>query len=88
MKSPRQLERYFKGAANHWRIAILRAVERSEGIGVQELADILKANMKTISYHTRAIVQAGLLRKSYRGRIVGHSLSPYGRLFLALMRKF
>lgn len=88
MKSPRQLERYFKGAANHRRIAILLAVERSEGIGVQGLADTLKANLKTISQHTRALVQAGFLRKTYQGRAVAHSLSPYGKLFLAFLRKF
>lgn len=88
MKTPRQLQRYFKGAANHRRIAILLTVDRREGIGVQGLADELKANFKTVSQHTRSLVQAGLLNKTYRGRAVAHTLSPYGRLFMAFMRKF
>lgn len=88
MKTPKQLERYFKGAANHRRVAILITVERREGIGVQGIADELKANLKTISQHTRSLVQAGLLNKTYRGRTVAHALSPYGRMFLTFMRKF
>jgi DNA-binding transcriptional ArsR family regulator len=88
MKKPKQLERYFKGAANHRRIAILSAVEKNDGITVEGLADVLGANFKTVSQHTRALVHAGLLNKQYRGRRVAHSLSPYGRAFLSFMRTF
>ena len=88
MKTPKQLERYFKGAANHRRIAILRAVEQNDGIAVEELANVLGANFKTISQHTRALVHAGLLYKQYRGRQVAHSLSPYGKSFLKFMKSF
>ncbi|MEK7480921.1 MAG: winged helix-turn-helix domain-containing protein [Patescibacteria group bacterium] len=88
MKTPKQLERYFKGAANHRRIAILRAVQRSDGITVEEIADALDANFKTISQHTRALVHAGLLNKRYQGRQVAHSLSPYGKAFLKFMETF
>ena len=88
MKTPKQLERHFKGAANHRRIAILRAVEQNDGIAVAELAGALGANFKTISQHTRTLVQAGLLNKAYRGRQVAHTLSPYGKAFLRFMRTF
>jgi len=88
MKTPKQLERYFKGAANHRRVAILLTVEKNEGIAVQELADVLRANLKTISQHTRSLVHAGLLNKQYRGRQVAHSLSPYGKSFLKFMKTF
>ena len=88
MKTPKQLERYFKGAANHRRIAIMRTVEKNDGITVQEIASALDANFKTISQHTRSLVQAGLLNKKYKGRQVAHSLSPYGRFFLKFMRTF
>ena len=88
MKTPKQLERYFKGAANHRRIAILLAVEKNEGIVVEGIATELGANFKTISQHTRALVQAGLLNKEYRGRQVAHSLSPYGKFFLKFMKTF
>jgi len=88
MKSPKQLERYFKGAANHRRIAILLAVAQNDGIAVKQLADALGANFKTISQHTRSLVHAGLLNKHYRGRQVAHSLSPYGKSFLRFMQTF
>ena len=88
MKTPKQLERHFKGAANHRRIAIMIVVEKNEGIAVEELAGVLGANIKTISQHTRSLVQAGLLNNKYRGRQVAHSLSPYGKSFLRFMKTF
>jgi predicted transcriptional regulator len=88
MKTPKQLERYFKGAANHWRISILRAVDKSDGMAVEDIAGELNANFKTISQHTRSLVHAGLLNKNYQGRKVAHSLSPYGKAFLKFMRTF
>jgi DNA-binding MarR family transcriptional regulator len=88
MKTPKQLERYFKGAANHWRIAILCAVEKDERITVEELATKLEADIKNISQHTRRLVQGGLLNKKYRGRQVEHTLSPYGKEFLRFMKTF
>jgi len=88
MKTAKQLERYFKGAANHRRIDIMFLVERNEGIAVEEIADALKANFKTISQHTRSLVHAGLLNKKYLGRQVTHSLSPYGHAFIKFMKSF
>ena len=87
-KTSRQLERYFKGAANHRRISILRVVEKNNGITVEEIARALSTNFKTVSQHTRTLVHAGLLNKNYRGREVMHSLSPYGRAFLTFMKTF
>ena len=87
-KTPKQLERYFKGAANHHRIAILFTVEQNEGITVEGITNALEANFKTISQHTRSLVRAGLLNKKYVGRRVTHSLSPYGKAFLKFMKTF
>jgi len=88
MKAPKQLERYFKGAANHRRISIVELVGKRDGITVVEIAIALGANFKTISQHTRALVHAGLLSKRHRGRAVAHSLSPYGKAFLRFMATF
>ena len=87
MKTPKQLERYFKGAANHWRIAILFSVAKNEGITLDGLVQELRGNFKTISQHTRSLVHAGLLNKKYHGRTVEHILSPYGRLIVAFSKK-
>jgi DNA-binding MarR family transcriptional regulator len=87
-KTSKQLERYFKGAANHRRIDILFVVEKNEGISVEEITDLLQANFKTISQHTHSLVRAGLLNKKYVGRQVAHSLSPYGKSFIKFMKSF
>ena len=88
MKTARQLERHLKGIANHRRIEILRLVHKSEGIALEDIADTLHCNIKTISEHARRLVQAGLVNKKYEGRIVAHSLSPYGRKVLKFIDAF
>ncbi len=88
MKTSKQLERYFKGAANHRRLDILRLIDRSDGITLEKIAEILECNIKTVSEHTRRLAQAGLLNKKYRGREVEHSLSPYGKRFVAFTKTF
>ena len=78
-KTSKQLERHFKGISNHWRIEILLLVRENEGITVEAIVEKLQGNFKTISEHTRRLVQSGLLNKQYHGRKVLHSLSPYGQ---------
>lgn len=87
-KTSKQLERYFKGAANHRRIDILIKVQKSNGITLEQIAEKLNCNIKTTSEHTKKLVQAGLLNKKYRGREVAHSLSPYGKKFLEFTKTF
>jgi len=88
MKTTKQLERYFKGAANHHRIAILLLVSTSKDITVDGIATHLNRNFKTISEHTRRLVQAGLLNKRYKGTSVMHSISPFGKMFIKFMKLF
>lgn len=88
MKTAKQLERYFKGAANHRRLDILSLIAKNDGITLENIAEALNCNIKTISEHTRRLVQAGLLNKKYQGREVAHSLSPYGEKFIAFTKSF
>jgi DNA-binding MarR family transcriptional regulator len=87
-KTSKQLERHFKGIANHRRIDILLLVRERDMITLEDIAESLGANIKTVSEHTRRLVQAGLLNKEYRGRQVVHSLSPYGRTLVSFIRTF
>ncbi len=87
-KSPRKLERHFKGVSNHRRIEILLLVAQRPGIILDEIQSELGGNQKTFSEHTRRLVIAGLVEKSYRGRQVQHHLTPYGEIFVDFMRKF
>ena len=88
MKTAKQLERHLKGISNHRRIDILRLVNKSDGITLEDIADELDCNIKTISEHTRRLVQAGLVNKKYRGRTVAHSLSPYGQRIVKFIDAF
>ena len=88
MKTAKQLERHLKGIANHRRIEILRLVEKIDGITLEDIAEKLNCNIKTISEHTRRLVQAGLVNKKYIGRSVAHSLSPYGRRIVRFIDEF
>src|SRR5437773_2411748 len=88
VKTAKQIERYCKGVANHRRIDILALVSQAEDPTLEEIANQLNCNFKTISEHTRRLVHAGLLNKRYRGRSVVHSLSPYGRRFSNFLRTF
>lgn len=88
MKTAKQLERYFKGAANHRRLDILRLIAKNDGLTLENIAEVLDGNIKTISEHTRRLVHAGLLNKKYQGREVAHSLSPYGKRFVDFTKTF
>jgi len=88
LKTAKQLERYFKGAANHRRIQIIILLAGNESMNLEEITNTLKCNVKTISEHTRKLVQAGLVNKRYQGREVEHSLSPYGKNFYNFIKIF
>ena len=87
-KTAKQLERHIKGIANHHRIDILLLVSRSPNVTVEQITKHLNKNFKTISEHTRRLVQAGLLNKEYQGRNVIHVLSPYGKEFAKFIIQF
>ena len=88
IKTAKQLERHFKGIANYHRIDILLLVYQSSGITVDNIAEALNCNFKTISEHTRRLAQAGLLNKNYHGRTVVHTLSPYGEIITKFITTF
>ena len=82
------MERHLKGMANHYRIEILLLIAKREGITLDEVIDILKANEKTIGEHTRRLVSAGLVNKRHNGVFVELSLSPYGKMFVNFLKSF
>lgn len=88
VKSPKKLERHFKGVANHRRIQILLLISRHPGIILDEIIEELNGNQKTFSEHTRRLVIAGLVEKAYEGRMVRHNLTPYGRIFVDFIKFF
>ena len=88
MKNSKQIERHVKGIANHRRIDILLLISNSSGISLDDIAKNLNCNFKTISGHTLKLVNAGLVDKNYNGRMILHSLSPYGKIFVRFVENF
>jgi len=87
-KSAKKLERHFKGVANHRRIEILLLVARRTEIIQEDIIEELKGNQKTISEHIRRLYYAGLIDKTYAGRAVQHTLTPYGETFVKFIESF
>lgn len=88
LKTGKQMERHLKGVANHRRIDILMLLKKSDELTLDEIASRLDCNFKTISEHTRRLAHAGLINKSYKGRSVIHTLSPYGKIFSNFLETF
>ncbi len=87
-KTPKQLERYFKGVSNHNRIKILELIGNKKSLTLMEITELLDANIKTVSEHTSKLVKAGLVNKQYAGKYVIHTLSPYGESMVKLFDSF
>jgi DNA-binding MarR family transcriptional regulator len=88
IKTAKQLERHFKGIANHRRIDILIFISKNSGVNLEDIAEHLDCNVKTICEHTRRLVQAGLVNKQNQGRAVSHTLSPYGKTLCSFITTF
>lgn len=86
MKTTRQLERVVKGFANHRRIEILQAIEKTPELSVFEISDELKINFKTASEHIRRLAIAGLVMKRNEASSVRHALTKNGQKILKFLR--
>ena len=85
MKTSKQIERHFKGIANHWRIEVMLLLATESGLSLEKITERLHANFQTMAEHVRRLHQAGLVDKKYHGREVHHSLSPYGKKFISFI---
>ncbi|HEY4515373.1 MAG TPA: winged helix-turn-helix domain-containing protein [Candidatus Paceibacterota bacterium] len=88
LKTAKQMERHLKGIANHRRIDVILLVAKEPGITVEGIAENLDCNYNTLSIHIAKLKQAGLLDKKYKGRNVGHTLTPYGGIFVTFLKSF
>ena len=87
-KNTKQLERHFKGIANHHRLDILLLVANQPKISLDSIVRELNGNIKTLAEHTRRLHIAGLINKKYMGHSVEHTLSPYGQLSYKFIKSF
>jgi len=80
------IENILKGGANHRRLQILELLADEHGLSLSDIAENLKADFRTISQHTRRLVQANLVSKKHEGRTVHHQLTPLGKNILTFCR--
>jgi DNA-binding transcriptional ArsR family regulator len=88
LKTAEQMQRHFKGIANHYRIKMLLLISKHEGLTVRDFSEILNTDIKNASQHTRYLLNSGLIQKRHRGRSVEHSLSPYGKFIVKFIKEF
>ncbi|OGD67560.1 hypothetical protein A3F08_00785 [Candidatus Berkelbacteria bacterium RIFCSPHIGHO2_12_FULL_36_9] len=86
MKNKRELEKIFKGVANHRRVEILLLLEKTPGLSVIEISYQLKVDYKTIAEHIRKLHIAGLIFKTNKGSSVANTISPLGQSILVFCR--
>jgi predicted transcriptional regulator len=79
----KRLEKILKGSANHWRLRILFLLNKQPDLSLFSISDELGGNFKTISEHTRKLFSSGLIEKRCKGRVVLHSVSSLGKVFLS-----
>jgi predicted transcriptional regulator len=76
-----------KGFANHHRIDVLRLLFNKPDLSVEEIANTLKVNYKTISVHVRQLNRAGLIEKHYLANYIEHKLTRRGLAVLKFLGK-
>lgn len=86
MKKSDEIAEVGKGISNHYRIDVLKVLEKNPSITLDELADITNIHYKTLSSHTARLHRSGLISKQYLGQSVQHSLTKRGKVILKFLR--
>ena len=85
-KSYRQLERIVRGFANHRRIQILELLIKEPELSIDQIAQNLRVNFKTLSSHVNRLAVAGLLLKRSQANAVRTRLTERGKAILKFLR--
>ena len=86
-KKYKEVERIWKGVANHRRVQIIDFLEGcSEEPSVFDIAEHLSIDFRTASEHIRKLVAAGLVMKRHDGAFVRHALTKRGKVILKFCR--
>ena len=88
VKTPKQMERHFKGVANHRRIEIILLVRSKPSISLDKITEILNANYKTVSGHISRLINSGLISRNQSGERAQYGITPYGKMFCNFIDDF
>ena len=82
----RELEKVWKGVANHRRIQIVDLLEKKPELSVSDIAEQISIDFRTASEHLRKLVLGGLVMKRHEGTLVRHALTSRGKDILKFCR--
>lgn len=82
-----EMERLFKGAANHRRLEALALLKRRSDLSTEEIVDELDINYQTAAEHLGRLVRSGLAAKYRKGNIARYTLTSVGRAIINLWQK-
>ena len=85
-KNYRTLERLVRGFANHRRIQLLDVLKETPEMSVDEIAELLDINYKTIADHLRRLAIAGLVLKKSDSVSIRHKLTSRAEYVLKFLR--
>jgi Mn-dependent DtxR family transcriptional regulator len=85
-KNYRTLERLVRGFANHRRIQLMEVMKKTPELSVDELAEMLNINYKTVADHLRRLAIAGLVLKKSDSVSIRHKLTDRAEYVLKFLR--
>lgn len=88
IKTSKQLERHFKGIANHRRIDVLMLVNKKSGLTLDQICKNINCNYQTLAEHVARLTNSGLISKRNKGNNVEHRVTTYGQMFCNFIDDF
>ena len=85
-KNYRTLERLVRGFANHRRIQLMELLKKTPEMSVDEIAELLDINYKTVADHLRRLAIAGLVLKKSDSVSIRHKLTNRAEYVLKFLR--
>lgn len=83
----RELERIWKGVANHRRMQIIDWIDtQTEEPSLLDIAEHTAIDFRTVGEHVRKLTAAGLTMKRHEGATVRHALTRLGKTILKFCR--
>lgn len=83
-----ELEKHFKGIANHTRIDILLMLEKNDSLTLDMIMEKMDMNYHTLTEHISRLIHSGLIYKKRNGTNIELSLSPYGKIVTEFVTEF
>ncbi len=85
-KNYRTLERLVRGFSNHRRIQLMEVLQKTPEMSVDEIAELLDINYKTVADHLRRLAIAGLVLKKSDSVSIRHKLTSRAEYVLKFLR--